>query len=252
MANLWKLLDTIRIALCAASCVNVQFAVQCQLVELVSRYITLFRNRALNYSNGSVAIKVLQCVVHTCGEIIAVGWTTGSSEWGYTPMCSRIQNLLKSSCWPTFRGETYTISIALNVKLWPRSRQTSGQVMGWWSCIISCEFFCSIRVWPTVKSCRLTRSGQLHKFCISAQFESHKTIACVACDILLTVTFCWQWHSVGSDILLTATFCWQWHSVSSDMLLTVTPETAGLTYRSNCTRDRDHMLCKELWLLNIA
>jgi hypothetical protein len=90
--------------MCTVTCGHVQLAVQCKLVELVSRYITLYRNRDLSYSNGSVATKILQFFVHTCGEMLEVVWTTGSSESGYMTMYSRIQDLLTSSCWPTFGG----------------------------------------------------------------------------------------------------------------------------------------------------
>jgi hypothetical protein len=67
VANLWKpLCNTVQVELYVTTCVNPQFRVQRQAVELECRYITLSMNRDLNYSNGSVATRKLQPVVRTC------------------------------------------------------------------------------------------------------------------------------------------------------------------------------------------
>jgi hypothetical protein len=42
--------------------------VQRQVVELESGYRTCLMNRDLKYSNGSVATRKFQSLVHTCGE----------------------------------------------------------------------------------------------------------------------------------------------------------------------------------------
>jgi hypothetical protein len=63
VVNLWNLPDTTKSELCASTCANVQFRVQRQLVDLVSKCITLSMNRDFKQS---VATRKFQCIIHTC------------------------------------------------------------------------------------------------------------------------------------------------------------------------------------------
>jgi hypothetical protein len=72
------------------TCSNVQSELQRQAVGLDRGYLTLPVNRE-KYSNGSVATREFQCVVHTGGEkmdfgsqvvVLMVEWITGSCANG--------------------------------------------------------------------------------------------------------------------------------------------------------------------------
>jgi hypothetical protein len=69
------------------TCANVHFRVQKQVVEFENNSLTSLMSRDLKYSNGSVATRKFQSVVHTCGEWTEDGWTAGRSanEWGLRP-----------------------------------------------------------------------------------------------------------------------------------------------------------------------
>jgi hypothetical protein len=65
VANLRKPLDTVKSEICPLTCAKVQFRVQRLVVELESRYVTLSMNRDLKFSNGLVATRKFQFLVHT-------------------------------------------------------------------------------------------------------------------------------------------------------------------------------------------
>ena len=55
--------------------------VQRQVVELESGYRTRSMNRGLEYSNGSVAIRTFQSLLHICGERMESEWAQDIFVW---------------------------------------------------------------------------------------------------------------------------------------------------------------------------
>jgi hypothetical protein len=55
--------------------------VQRQVVDLERRYRNRSMNRDLKYSNGSVATRKFQSLVHSCGERIESEWAKDTFVW---------------------------------------------------------------------------------------------------------------------------------------------------------------------------
>lgn len=74
IAILWKTVTIMKTEMCTITCANVQFKVQRQVVEAVSRHCMYSCQVQL-----PVATRKFQYIAHACRKRMEVGWITGSS-----------------------------------------------------------------------------------------------------------------------------------------------------------------------------